>query len=72
MAKIAPSCITTLNILVNSVSGKPMTPPARIICPVDDTGINSVTPSTMAITMALNIKSHPANVLGLLYIYSSN
>src|SRR5260370_42201027 len=52
MARIAPSWMITLNAAHFSAS-KPSSSVARIKCPVDDTGRNSVTPSTMPRMMAM-------------------
>src|SRR3954463_7972435 len=53
MARIAPSWMMTLNAAHLSAS-KPRSSVARIRCPVDETGRNSVTPSTMPRMMAIS------------------
>src|SRR4249919_422999 len=52
MARIAPSWMMTLNAAHFSAS-KPSNSVARIKCPVEETGKNSVTPSTMPRMMAM-------------------
>jgi hypothetical protein len=50
MARIAPSWISTSKVLLGD--SKPMKWPTRSWCPVDETGMNSVAPSTTASTTA--------------------
>ena len=46
-ASMAPSCIATTKVLKNSVSGMLKISPATSKCPVEETGKNSVKPSTI-------------------------
>src|SRR5262249_40277322 len=50
---MAPSWISTTNVLPNWSSSKPKNRSSSRRCPVDDTGKNSVRPSTMPRTTAL-------------------
>src|SRR3954451_751424 len=52
MARIAPSWMMTLNA-AHFWALKPRSSVARIRCPVEETGRNSVTPSTMPRMMAI-------------------
>src|SRR5690606_25826820 len=45
---MAPNWMATVNILVKESSAMPIREEPMIMCPVDDTGKNSVTPSMMA------------------------
>jgi hypothetical protein len=51
---MAPNWIATVNALVNGSSAIPIKDEAIIICPVEDTGKNSVRPSTIARIIASN------------------
>src|SRR5690606_39357529 len=55
-ARIAPSWITTLNI-AHCAASYPNSSEARIRCPVEETGTNSVRPSTMPSRMAVRVRS---------------
>ncbi len=52
-AMMAPGWIATSNAFMTSESGRPSSDWVRIRWPVDDTGRNSVSPSTMPMMAAL-------------------
>ena len=54
MARIAPSWIRTTKVLPKSSSSKPKKRSSSNKCPVEDTGRNSVSPSTTPKSVALN------------------
>jgi hypothetical protein len=49
---MAPNCIEMINKLRNGLDLSPSAAEARIICPVEETGRNSVRPSTSAMINA--------------------
>ena len=49
---MAPSCMATVNIFTKGSEAMPMMDDPMIICPVDETGKNSVRPSMMASIIA--------------------
>ena len=51
---MAPNCIITVNALTKGVLSTPNRLYAIIMCPVEDTGKNSVSPSTMAMMTVSN------------------
>src|SRR6266849_5281530 len=57
-ARIAPSWIRTAKVLPKSSSPKPKKCCSRSKCPVDDTGMYSVRPSTMPRPVALKISTN--------------
>src|SRR5260370_40386269 len=57
-ARIAPSWISTAKVLPKSSSPKPKKCCRRSRCPVDDTGMYSVRPSTMPRPAALKISTN--------------
>src|SRR5215470_17968152 len=57
-ARIAPSWIRTANVLPKSSSLKPKKCSSNSRCPVDDTGMYSVRPSTMPRPAALKISTN--------------
>src|SRR5229473_6860571 len=57
-ARIAPSWIRTAKVLPKSSSPKPKKCCSRSRCPVDDTGMYSVRPSTMPRPAALKISTN--------------
>ena len=50
--KILPNCIDTMNIFTKASSCMPKKELVNIMCAVEETGKNSVNPSTMAMTIA--------------------
>jgi len=52
-ARMAPSWMNTSKVFAPCHASKPRNRPAMIRCPVEDTGMNSVAPSTSPITAAL-------------------
>ena len=53
--RIAPNCIIKVKAFTNSLLSTPNIFCVIIMCPVDDTGRNSVNPSTIAIIIVSNI-----------------